>query len=348
MELTPEEKRKIYEEEKARIEAQEKVEREKQGAEGSTSTGLKPTTAALLCYVGIWVSGLILFLVEEKNKFVRFHAAQSIVTFGTLMVAGIILGLVPVVGGAFSTIIGVIGFIVWILMIVKASNGERYKLPWAGDIAEKMIATSADKHKKDFETEGKDEYSKPPTPAELTAPPVADVGKRIGDKVEDYFRNARSGRIASSTAAIAWSVVLLIFFTFFNQYIAYYQHETVDNVTQLIRYSLLTEDFNAVLPILTTTLALSIVGHIILLIFDKYLLREIILIVLNLFGIATVATFLSVFPFDFGVIPNTDITAILNVVVAAVLIVIIVGLGIGTLVRFIKLTVNIARKEVKY
>ena len=137
MKLSPEEKRKIYEEEKARIEAEEKVEMEGQAAAGSTSTGLKPTTAALLCYVGIWVAGIIFLLIEPKNRFVRFHAIQSIVTFGVLNVVGFILNWIPVIGGFVSWAISVLGFILWIVLMVKAYQGTKYKLPWAGDFAEK-------------------------------------------------------------------------------------------------------------------------------------------------------------------------------------------------------------------
>ena len=339
MGLSPEENRRVYEEEKARIEAQKKMKSEKQGTEDSTSTGLKPTTAALLCYVGIWVSGIIFFLIEEKNNFVRFHAAQSIVAFGTLTVAGIILGWIPMVGGAFSTIIGVIGFIVWIVMIVKASNGQRYKLPWAGDVAEKMIAKSAGTGKEDIETREKDEHSEPPSaetpPAKPSSASMASLGKQIGAKVEGYFENTRNERVASSGAVIAWSIVLLIFFNFFSQYIAYYHNGA--------REPILTSDFNLWLPILTTTLVLSIIGHIILIILDKYLLREIIIIVLNCFGIAVVLTLLNLFPFDFSVIPNANIAAYTELGVRIALIATTVGLGIGTLVRFIKLVVNITK-----
>ncbi|GAI86823.1 unnamed protein product [marine sediment metagenome] len=90
--------------------------------------------------------------------------------------------------------------------MVKAYNGQLYKLPWAGDIAGKMVGISANKAKED--TEGKkDEYPKPP--AEPPSPPIADSDKRIGNRVEDYFKNARSGRITSSSFAIAWSFVFI-------------------------------------------------------------------------------------------------------------------------------------------
>jgi len=345
MGLSPEEKKRIYEEEKARIEAREKIEREKLTAPAGTSTGLSPNIAGLLCYVAGWISGIIFLVLEQKNKFVRFHAAQSIIVFGTITAAGIILGLIPVVGGAFSLIIGIIGFIVWIVMIVKASSGEWYKLPWAGDVAEKIVASSR--------VTG--EYSEPP-PLEPTAeseaaaptpPPTADLGKRIGDKVDAHFKS-RSGRITASAFAIAWSIVLLIFFNFFNQFVAYYHSETVDGITTWIRYPFFTEDINLWLPILTTTLIITIIGHIILIILDRYILREMIHIVINAFALWTVLTLLSVFPFDFSVIPSTTAADATYLGVRIFLIFISVGVGIAILVGVIKLIVNVARGTASY
>ena len=137
----------------------------------------------------------------------------------------------------------------------------------------------------------------------------------------------------------------MVFFNFFSQYLAFYQGETVDGVTKWNIYPLLTQDFRLVLPILNTMLILSIVGHSIAIVFDKHILREIILIVLNLLGMAVVLTFLSIFPFDFSVIPNTSLATILPTVAAAVLIVIAVGLGIGALVRLIKLIINVLKQD---
>ena len=53
-----------------------------QKTEVKQSSGLSKNTAAALCYVAGWVSGLVFLLVEKKDEFVRFHAMQSIVTFG--------------------------------------------------------------------------------------------------------------------------------------------------------------------------------------------------------------------------------------------------------------------------
>jgi len=347
MELTPEEKKRIYEEEKARIEAREKIEREKLTAPAGTSTGLSPNVAGLLCYVAGWITGIIFFVLEQRNKFVRFHAAQSIVAFGAITVAGIILGLIPVVGVAFSSIIGIIGFIVWIIMMVKAANGEWYKLPWAGDVAEKIVASSR--------VTG--EYSEPPPSgptaeseaeaAAPTPPPTADSGKRIEDKAHAHFKSG-SGRIVASAFAIAWSIVLLIFFNFFNQYVAYYHSETVGGITTWTRYPFFTEDIKLWLPILTTTLIISIIGHIILIIRDRYILREVIHIVINAFALWTVTTLLSVFPFDFSVIPDPAAADATYLGVRIFLIFISVGIGIAILVRVIKLIVNVVRGTASY
>ena len=102
-----------------------------------TSTGLSENVAGLLCYVLGWISGIVFILIEPENKFVRFHAIQSIVVFAVLNVAGVILRWMPFIGGFFVWIISAIGFILWIVLMVKAYQGNRYKLPWAGDFAEK-------------------------------------------------------------------------------------------------------------------------------------------------------------------------------------------------------------------
>jgi uncharacterized membrane protein len=343
MELSPEEKKRIYEEEKARIEARERIEREKQPAGAGTSTGLSPNVAGLLCYVGGWITGIIFFVLEQRSKFVRFHAAQSIVVFGIITVAGTVLGLIPVVGVGFAWTIGIIGFIVWIIMIVKASGGEWYRLPWAGDVAEKMVASSG--------ITG--EYSEPP-PSEPTAesetttpPPAADSGKRIEDRVDGYFESKR-GRITASAFAIAWSIALLIFFNFFNQYVAYYSSETVGGITTWIRYPYFTDDINLWLPILTATLIISIIGHIIMIILDRYLLREVIHIVINAFSLWTILTLLTVFPFDFSVIPSTTAADATYLGVRIFLIFISIGVGIAILVRAIKLIVNVVKGTASY
>ncbi len=345
MDFTPEEKRRIYEEEKARIEAREKIEREKLTEPAGTSTGLAPNVAALLCYVAWWITGIIFFVLEQKSKFVRFHAVQSIVAFGTITVAAVLFGLIPVVGGVFSSIIWIIGFIIWIIMMVKAANGEWYKLPWAGDVAEQIVASSR--------VTGEDSEPRPSEPtaqSEAAAPPpprAAESGERTEERRHRHFRT-RSGRIVASAFAIAWSIALLIFFNFFNQYVAYYHSETVGGVTMWTRYPFFTADVNLWLPILTTTLIVGIIGHIILIVRDRYVLREVIHIVINAFALWTVAALHSIFPFDFSVVPNPAAADATYLGVRIFLILLSVGIGIAILVSVIKVIVNVVRGTANY
>lgn len=104
-----------------------------------TSMGMEQNIAGLLCYVVGWITGLIFFLLEKENRFVRFHAMQSIVVFGALTVLSFIVGVIPLLGGILSWLIGVLALILWIVLMVKAYQNEMYKLPWAGNFAEKHI-----------------------------------------------------------------------------------------------------------------------------------------------------------------------------------------------------------------
>jgi uncharacterized membrane protein len=102
-----------------------------------TKMGLEENIAGLLCYVLGWITGIIFLLLEPENKFVRFHAIQSIIVFGLFTIVTAILGWIPIVGGFFIWILSVIAFILWIVLMFKAYQGTKFKLPKAGDIAER-------------------------------------------------------------------------------------------------------------------------------------------------------------------------------------------------------------------
>ncbi len=97
-----------------------------------SSTGLEENVAALLSYVVGWITGLIFFLIEKDSKFVKFHAMQSIITFG----AAAILSFIPFL----NFVVWIIAFILWILLMIKAYQGVKFKLPLIGDLAEKWSA----------------------------------------------------------------------------------------------------------------------------------------------------------------------------------------------------------------
>ena len=104
---------------------------------GKTSTGMQANLAALLSYVLGFITGIIFYVIEKENKFVRFHAMQSIIVFGFFFVVGFILAVIPVIGWVLIPIVGIAELILWILLMVKAYKGEMFKLPIAGDLAEK-------------------------------------------------------------------------------------------------------------------------------------------------------------------------------------------------------------------
>ncbi|MDO9334472.1 MAG: DUF4870 domain-containing protein [Dehalococcoidales bacterium] len=108
-------------------------------AKGKTSLGIEQNLEGLLCYVLGWITGIIFLLLEKENKFVRFHAIQSIVVFGAYTVIAIILGFIPIIGWILGYLIGALAFILWVVLMVKAYQGQKYKLPWAGDFAEKQL-----------------------------------------------------------------------------------------------------------------------------------------------------------------------------------------------------------------
>lgn len=103
-------------------------------AEKETNIGLPKNTAAALSYVLGWLTGIVMLLLE-KDPFVRFHAMQSVITFGALT----ILAMVPIIGWAISPLIMIVSFVLWLVLIFKAYQGEEFKLPVVGELAKKQV-----------------------------------------------------------------------------------------------------------------------------------------------------------------------------------------------------------------
>lgn len=118
--------------------------------EGESSTGMSANVAGLLCYVAVWITGIVFVVLEKKSTFVKFHAWQSIMAFGALTVVQIILSIIS--GIAFSTfafglwrfmnVLGVLVWVIavglWIALIITAGTGKMWKVPLVGDWAEKQ------------------------------------------------------------------------------------------------------------------------------------------------------------------------------------------------------------------
>ena len=112
-------------------------------APAASSEGLAENVAGLLCYVLGWLTGII-FILIDKRPFVRFHAAQSIVVFGALTILKVGLGIVMGIGGfvgfglwaMISMVLGLLGLVLWILLMIKAYQHELFRVPIVAPIAD--------------------------------------------------------------------------------------------------------------------------------------------------------------------------------------------------------------------
>lgn len=104
---------------------------------GKTSMGMEANVAAFLAYLFGVISGILFYVLEKENKFVRFSAMQSILFSAALFLSAIVLMFIPVIGWALIPVIQIAGLILWIILLVKSFKGEKLKLPVIGDIAEK-------------------------------------------------------------------------------------------------------------------------------------------------------------------------------------------------------------------
>ncbi len=117
-----------------------------------TTLGLDERLERVLAYALIWISGLILLLVE-KNRNVRWHAAQSLVTFGSLSLVVLVLqflhgvlGLLPLfgwlIGFGLSLLINLLGWLLlllWLWLMFMAWFRPDYRLPFFSQLADNLV-----------------------------------------------------------------------------------------------------------------------------------------------------------------------------------------------------------------
>jgi uncharacterized membrane protein len=108
-------------------------------SEATAQTGLSDNAAGALAYV-TFIPAIIFLIVEpyNKNSYIRFHSWQSIFLGIGILAIDIILGMIPVIGWIMMPFFWLACLIVWILLIVKALKGERFRLLFIGDLAAKQ------------------------------------------------------------------------------------------------------------------------------------------------------------------------------------------------------------------
>ncbi|OFV68855.1 MAG: conserved hypothetical protein, membrane [Candidatus Syntrophoarchaeum caldarius] len=122
---------------------------------GETSIGLDENIEGALCYLLGWLTGIVFFVLEKDNRFVKFHAMQSIVVFFGLMILMWIIGAITtammvgasmmgsgMIASLFTLVMVLIQLVIfglWLFLMYKAYSGEMYKVPVIGDWVESKI-----------------------------------------------------------------------------------------------------------------------------------------------------------------------------------------------------------------
>lgn len=120
-------------------------------SEATSGSGLEPNVAGALSYLLGPLTGILFYLLEDDDEFVRFHGAQSTIVFGGLFVLSFgltilltVLAVIPVIGwiagallGLVSLLLAPVAFVLWLFLMYKAYQGTEYELPIAGGYARK-------------------------------------------------------------------------------------------------------------------------------------------------------------------------------------------------------------------
>ncbi|MBI2068160.1 MAG: DUF4870 domain-containing protein [Deltaproteobacteria bacterium] len=119
------------------------------GIEGTKGTGLAPNIAGMLCYIASPFTSLVFMFLEKENKEIQFHVWQSLLlslcfwaSYFFLAILSWMMGLVAgFLGWTFGLLIPflvLLAMVLWIISMIKAYQGERWKVPYLGEMAEKQ------------------------------------------------------------------------------------------------------------------------------------------------------------------------------------------------------------------
>ena len=123
---------------------------------GPKSTGLPSNIAAALACIPL-IGGIVFYILEKHDSFVRFYSMQSIILGGAWLlfsiaasIVGLIFRSIPVIAGLldffWGIIVGVINIafvVLWIIATVKAFTGVRWEIPYVGPMARKQVGEAS-------------------------------------------------------------------------------------------------------------------------------------------------------------------------------------------------------------
>ncbi len=99
------------------------------------TTSIPPGIAALAAYLFPFLGGLVMLAVEKDDRFVRFHAAQSIVFWICALILTALLGWIPVINVLYS----IVFIAAWIFLMYQAWTNKEFEIPYLGAIARKQV-----------------------------------------------------------------------------------------------------------------------------------------------------------------------------------------------------------------
>ncbi|WP_086637851.1 DUF4870 domain-containing protein [Methanonatronarchaeum thermophilum] len=121
------------------------------GGSGTVS-GLSENVVGALCYLVWFFTGFLFYFIEGDNRFVRFHAVQSIFVFGLILVFTVFLNLLGVVSGLpvvgwflgflvvlAQILLGLVSFVLWIYLMYSAYKGEWTWVPFVTVWVERFV-----------------------------------------------------------------------------------------------------------------------------------------------------------------------------------------------------------------
>lgn len=112
-----------------------------------SSTNMDPKVANLLAYLFSWLGGLIIWLMEKENRFVKWNALQAlilgIIEVASIIVISVLLGMIPYIGWFFFSWLGyLIAGVAWIMAIIciiMGFSGKTFRIPGVAKLADKYF-----------------------------------------------------------------------------------------------------------------------------------------------------------------------------------------------------------------